>query len=769
MRKVLLISALLFSIFHGIASGDSPIPPKSTTIARKFFSSLSSVVLAPLNITEAEKLDKVDSKTGELPKFSRSIYTNITLDNSGSWSYLPDGGRVWRLQISSAGALALIPFYNKFYLPNGATLHVYTPDKQEILGAFTHTDNPATGFYCTGLIHGEECVIEYYEPKEAIGKGQLSINEVGYAYRWVKPLKDEGERGFGDADACEVNVNCSEGNLYQDQKRSVVRILVQSSTGQGWCSGALINNVRLDCTPYLLSAQHCSEGTSSNQYSQWVFYFNYEAPTCSDPASQGSLASKTVVGCTKRADSNDNGGDTGSDFILLELNSQPSSTYNVFYSGWNITNTASGSGVSIHHPDADIKKISTYTNAVTSSKWGNTVNGTHWRVVWASTANGHGVTEPGSSGGPLFNAQGQIVGQLTGGDSYCNTPTAPDLYGKFSYNWTSNGNTANRQLKPWLDPDNTGITSLGGSNFPCGVLQQNDAGIQTIETPSGNLCAPAFAPAFILKNYGSSTLTSVTIDYSIDGNVYQYNWSGNLPSLSSTAVTLASVTLSAGSHTVSAETSNPNGIADNNTLNDAQSLTFNIVPPSGVLNLYLKPDIYGSETTWQITDASQNVVASGGPYSDNFNPQAMNIPVCLPSGCYTFTLYDDYGDGMDGNSPGQMTLTGQSGSIVYANLTDPNFGYSVVYNFCIQGTAIAETNTFGVMVFPNPSTGLFTVETEETDRKQVRLFDATGRLVLHEYIEGKTSPINLSNQSKGIYFLQIESLQGIFFKKLIIE
>jgi hypothetical protein len=769
MRKVLFIFPLLFLILQGIASGDSPIPPKSTTVARKFFSPISSIALAPLNITEAEKLDKIDSKTGELPKFSRSVYTNITLDNSGSWSYLPDGGRVWRLQISSAGALALIPFYNKFYLPKGATLHVYTPNKQEMLGAYTHTDNPATGFYCTGLIHGEECVIEYYEPKEVIGKGQLSVNEVGYAYRWVKPLVDNGERGFGDADACEVNVNCSEGNLYQDQKRSVVRILVQSSGGQGWCSGALINNVRLDCTPYLLSAQHCSDGTSSSQFSQWVFYFNYEAPSCSNPVSQGSLASKTVVGCTRKADSNDNGGDTGSDFLLLELNSQPSSTYNVFYSGWNISNTASGSGVSIHHPDADIKKISTYTNTVTSSKWGNTVNGTHWRVVWASTANGHGVTEPGSSGGPLFNAQGQIVGQLTGGDSYCNTPTAPDLYGKFSYNWTSNGNTANRQLKPWLDPDNTGITSLGGSNFPCGVLQQNDAGIQTIETPSGILCVPSFVPAFILKNYGSNALTSVTINYSIDGNVYQYNWSGNLPSLSSTTVTLPSVTLGTGSHNVSAETANPNGNADNNTANDSKSQLFHIAPSNGVLNLYLKPDIYGSETTWQITDASQNIVAAGGPYSDNFNPQAMNIPVCLPFGCYTFTIYDSYGDGMGGNSPGQMTLTGQSGSIIYATLANPDFGDSVEYNFCVQGTGITETDVFTATVFPNPSSGLFTVETSGSDEKLIRLSDATGRLVWQERLAGKSFRFDWSSQPKGIYLLQIETVQGIFFKKLIIE
>ena len=37
---------------------------------------------------------------------------------------------------------------------------------------------------------------------------------------------------------------------------------------------------------------------------------------------------------------------------------------------------------------------------------------------------------------------------------------------KFSYHWTSNGTGTNRQLKSWLDPDNTGITTLDGSE-PC--------------------------------------------------------------------------------------------------------------------------------------------------------------------------------------------------------------------------------------------------------------------------------------------------------------
>ncbi len=770
IKNRLLLFTFLLTFILSHAQVKEALLPKSSTVSNKFFPAIKKTVLPPLNITEAEKLDKIDSKTGDLPKFSRSIYTNLNLDNSGTWSALPDGGRVWRLHIAAQGALALIPFYNKFYIPEGAMLHVYSPDKEEIMGAFTAANHSATGYYCTGLIHGDECVMEYYEPKQAIGQGVISINEVGYAYRWINP-RHKSTNTFGTSTSCEVNVNCSEGAAWQDQKRSVARILVQSSQGQGFCSGALINNARQDCTPYLLSAQHCSEGvTNANQYSQWVFYFNYEAPACSNPSSEGSLGSHVVIGCTKKADSDDNGGDSGSDFLLLELSSQPDAAFNVFYSGWNTSATASPSGVCIHHPDADIKKISTYTATPTSASWGTSVQGTHWRVRWAATANGHGVTEPGSSGSPLFNDQGQIIGKLTGGDSYCQTPTSPDMFGKVAYDWTSNGSTATRQLKPWLDPDNTGLTSLGGSNFPCGTLQQNDAGIVTVTNPSGNICNLSFVPTVVLKNFGGNNLTSVTILYNIDGNAYQFAWSGNLSALSSTTVSLPSATLSVGHHTFEAATTNPNGVNDSNNSNDLANSTFIISPPSGQLNLHLVTDTYGSETTWQITDSTSTVLFSGGPYDDSFNGMTYNIPFCLAPGCYTLSLYDSYGDGMSGNVTGSMTLTGQSGSIVYATLTDPNFGAQKDFPFCVlNSTGITEPNNFQVLVEPNPSTGVFNIRTENEEQKTIQVYDDLGRLVFSQVSFSRNVPADLSQQGKGIYFVQVETAKGNATRKLVIR
>lgn len=88
--------------------------------------------------------------------------------------------------------------------------------------------------------------------------------------------------------------------------------------------------------------------------------------------------------------------------------------------------------------------------------------GTHWRVTWAQTQTNWGVTEGGSSGSPLFNPDGLIVGQLTGGTASCNHATSPDYYGKFSYSWDQSDTLPEHQLKPWLDPINMGVLALEG-------------------------------------------------------------------------------------------------------------------------------------------------------------------------------------------------------------------------------------------------------------------------------------------------------------------
>ena len=103
-------------------------------------------------------------------------------------------------------------------------------------------------------------------------------------------------------------------------------------------------------------------------------------------------------------------------------------------------------------------------------------------------------------------------------------------------------------------------------------------------------------------------------------------------------------------------------------------------PPLGpcvptLVNINL--DQYPEETSWDIKDSLGNVLFSGGPYNNvpDYEPQFKFA--CLPPGELTFTIYDLYGDGLEGSLWG-----GQNGSyyvmqcgdtVVYGN--DPAFGY----------------------------------------------------------------------------------------------
>jgi len=415
------------------------------------------------------KEDSADEKNGTFYKIGRIIPVNLNMENSGTWTELPDGTNIWRLKIKSEGAKAISVYYNDFWLPPKSKLYLYNEDKTHVIGSFTEFNNTESGEFATRLIQGETVTLEYVQSTTVNKNAVISIWGFSYVYRGVNFFRNT--KDFGDSESCEVNVNCSpEGTNWQHQKRSVARILIVTSSFAGWCTGSLVNNTHQNCTAYFLTADHCYDNTGTFYLNQWVFYFNYEATGCSDPSNPSQVNDNyTINGCTKKANGG-NGGESGSDFFLSTLNEPIPESYNLYFNGWNRSTTPSPSGVSIHHPAGDIKKISTYTSPLSNSGWG--ISNTHWLVTWASTMHGHGVSEGGSSGSPIFDNTGYLVGTLTGGSSACvagtgTGPDYPDLYGKYSYHWLSNGTTNSTRLKPWLDPDNLDLMTLNGKENIC--------------------------------------------------------------------------------------------------------------------------------------------------------------------------------------------------------------------------------------------------------------------------------------------------------------
>jgi lysyl endopeptidase len=146
------------------------------------------------------------------------------------------------------------------------------------------------------------------------------------------------------------------------------------------------------------------------------------------------------------------------DFTLVKLNRFPAITDGLYLAGWDARADSPPNGICIHHPSGDVKKISVTKRALYTSDFGEGFNNnSHWLVSkWDI-----GTTEGGSSGASLFDSQYHIVGILSGGDATCDN-SVNDYFAKFTLAWDFYPDSS-KQLKYWLDPDNTGLRVLSGS------------------------------------------------------------------------------------------------------------------------------------------------------------------------------------------------------------------------------------------------------------------------------------------------------------------
>ncbi len=450
-----------------------------------------------------EKLKAEDAKleaSGRPLRALEIIPVALDMENSGEWTTLSNGQRIWRLTVNAPGAIATMLYYKDFYIPAGGKLFIYNPEHTQILGAYTSRTNPKGAEFATELVAGGELILEYAEPlMDALvdipslgslevsrsteitpsrmevqkSKPRISISGIGYGYNhiqvWNKPGNElRADANFNRSAACMVNINCPEGADWQHHKKGVARTITQIGSGGFLCSGTMINNTAGNLDALYLSAHHCfKDGLNQGNalFNTMIFYFNWEQPGCERTAIEPTNVN-TWTGAQLLVDIDISGGSDGS---LLRLNNGGTipESYNLFYNGWDRRNTPAQSGVGIHHPKGDIKKISTFSAPATTTSWtsllddNSTVHGAsnaHWNVKFVATANGHAITEGGSSGSPLFNEEGRVVGTLTGGNSSCTQPNGDNKYGKLWYHWDQ----AAAKMAPYLDPDDTGASFIDG-------------------------------------------------------------------------------------------------------------------------------------------------------------------------------------------------------------------------------------------------------------------------------------------------------------------
>ena len=254
-------------------------------------------------------------------------------------------------------------------------------------------------------------------------------------------------------DSCQVEIACEAAAPWRDHARSVAL----GGSYNGACSGVLLNNTARDGKAYYLTAWHCVDGTDPDGWAtRLAVSWNHESTACEDRTESGSreyLGGGTFIA-----------GWAQTDFALVELDALPS---NAYFAGWDRTVARAESVVGIHHPRGGVKSIAIRDGEVLpSARPFRTIPGDEssgWLVErWDA-----GKMESVSSGSPLFNEAGRVIGQRSGGVlTQCVDGQAQDLaygwYGRLARAWEGGGRPETR-LKDWLDPLGTGEDAIDGA------------------------------------------------------------------------------------------------------------------------------------------------------------------------------------------------------------------------------------------------------------------------------------------------------------------
>jgi lysyl endopeptidase len=428
-----------FSSAHGqLTRPGSPLPLN--------YPGLKNPSLYEFIVSEQEKKQAAGISEDPRLKPARSgmmIETNYSPLNSGTWDTLSDGRRIWRIAFRVKDARLLNLLLKPYQVEPGVKIFLYDSLQQNTLGAFTDLNNKPARVLATGFVPGDLLIFELQVPSYLKKDIQLTIAGIGCDFAEKAGQKLFKDGWFGLSGACNVDINCDTDESVQVVKNAVVRIVF---LGDERCTGTLLNNTRLDGRNYILTAGHCIN--TEEEANTALFYFTYESPYCNGPDGSNS---HSVSGATIRA------GSDNMDFTLLELLDPVPVNYHPYYAGWDNSSSAPTSAYSIHHPQGDVKKISTETEPLTVTSFGNDFDSNkHWLVRhWES-----GTTEAGSSGGGIFDSRNHLRGSLTGGEAVCGN-SVNDYFQMFSHDWKDYPAPEN-QLAYWLDPLDTRTTTLEG-------------------------------------------------------------------------------------------------------------------------------------------------------------------------------------------------------------------------------------------------------------------------------------------------------------------
>jgi hypothetical protein len=384
--------------------------------------------------------------------------------------------------------------------------------------------------------------------------------------------------------------------------------------------------------------------------------------------------------------------------------------------------------------------------------------------------------QTGGNMGNNYNHQHRLVHMLTGQWGTDITTTTSGSFTTQTFNYTIPASYNNipaeigeMELVAFVTETQQKIISGNGAKPTFTGLAENDVKLKSIEGISTQ-CVSSLSPKVTIQNMSQTAITSLPIEYSINsGEVSVYNWSGNLAPLTSTIVQLPNYNYTLNpSNTLSISIP-----SDDNNNDNAGITNFNKAIETDQTNITIKitTDAYGSETTWNLKNAAGVYVAQGGPYGDapaaGAFPQA-DVNVTLPNDCYTFTINDAFGDGMNSATYGLGGYQILANGVLISGMSGGVFGGSDMRRFGVNtNLSVEDFNASLIKFYPNPTNGLVTISLPES--ATITLTDLSGKQVLTNQFESGESTLNLGSLSKGLYLINFAGDRFSKTDKIIVK
>lgn len=418
-----------------------PIVAKAAPLARLVAADAPkrTISLPPPSDAEWSKLrdkNRAPSPVGPLvtkPKalaigFARELApADRAIDASAlAWIPIADGGYAARIDVQSQGAagvriaLAMAetnPDVTVRFAGSATTSRIVAVPANAIAGA-TLRD----GSYWSPVLEGDTATIEIVAlagvDRSAIALSIVRVMHLAVAGASLRAPTQKDATDIGTSGSCNVDVKCQPQTPALVAAANATALIVFNDTQFMYqCSGTLVNDSLATNTPYFYTANHCVD--SQALATTVNFYWFFDAVACNDHTTVPPYVTQTG-GAMLLGRSDD------WDWSLMRANTALPA--GVAFSGWRAEPLAAGdAAISLHHPNGDLKKVTSGTFQGYYTRSGRT--STFATMLWAQ-----GSTEPGSSGGGLLtlgpSGTYELRGGLWAGSASCSNPGGTDQFSR---------------------------------------------------------------------------------------------------------------------------------------------------------------------------------------------------------------------------------------------------------------------------------------------------------------------------------------------------